>query len=111
MGSLDAMPFETAQEQWAEGLSRLQSAPPDQRPTLERVSRRIEQELRRRLGGPFTTDELVDLYDAGTGWASDLAYETAPEEPYAWDARIVTDSAFGRYLRSATDYAGGRRLE
>jgi hypothetical protein len=105
------MPFETAHEQWAAGLRRLQDAPADQRATLERVSRRIEQELRRRLGGPFTTDELVDLYDAGTGWASDLAYESAPEEPYAWDARIVTDAAFGRYLRSAADYAGGRRLE
>jgi hypothetical protein len=105
------MPFETAHEQWAEGLRRLEDAPADQRPALDRVSRRIEQELRRRLGGPFTTDELVDLYDAGTGWASGLAYEAAPEEPYAWDARIVTDAAFGRYLRSATDYAGGRRLE
>jgi hypothetical protein len=105
------MPFETAHEQWAEGLQRLESAPPDQRPTLDRVSRRIEQELRRRLGGPFTSDELVELYDAGTGWASDLAYDTAPEQPYAWDARIVTDAAFGRYLRAATDYAGGRRFE
>jgi hypothetical protein len=105
------MPFETAQEQWANGLRRLDAAPADQRPALERVSRRIEQELRRRLGGPFTSEELVELYDAGTGWASDLAYETAPEHPYAWDARIVTDAAFGRYLRSATDFAGGRRLE
>jgi hypothetical protein len=105
------MPFETAHEQWAAGLRRLADAPSDQRAALERVTRRIEDELRRRLGGPFTTDELVELYDAGTGWASDLAYDAAPEEPYAWDTRVVCDAAFGRYLRAATDYAGGRRLE
>jgi hypothetical protein len=105
------VPFETAQEQWDDGLRRLSEAPPEQRPELERVTRRIEDELRRRLGGAFTTSELAELYDAGTGWASDLAYATAPEAPFAWDSRIVTDAAFARYLRSATDYAGGRRLE
>ena len=33
-----------------------------------------------------------------------------PEQPYAWDVRVVADAAFARYLRGATDYAGGRRL-
>jgi hypothetical protein len=105
------MLFETAYAQWEAGLRRLAEAPAEQRPVLERVTRRIEEELRRRLGGPFTTDELADLYDEGTGWASDLAYDVAPEHPYAWDARVVCDAAFARYVRSATDYAGGRRLE
>jgi hypothetical protein len=102
--------FETALPQWEEGLRRLQEAPPDQQRTLERVTRAIEAELRRRLGGAFTTTELADLYDEGTGWTADVALETAPDEPYAWDARIVADAAFARYLRAATDYAGGRRL-
>ena len=105
------MPFENAIYQWEEGRRRLREAPPVRRAALERVTDQIVAELRRRLGGPFTSDELVELYDSGTGWASDLAYEAAPEEPFAWDARIVTDAAFGRYLRSATDYAGGRRFE
>ncbi len=104
------MSFETAQAQWTAGLQRLSEAPDDERPALERVTRRIEDELRRRLGAPFTSEELADLYDAGTGWATDLAYEAAPDEPYAWDARVVCDAAFGRYLRSATDFAGGRRV-
>ena len=104
------MPFDTASDQWAAGLRRLETAPPEERPTLERVTRRIHEELRRRLGGPFTSQELADLYDAGTGWTSDLAYAAAPEHPYAWDVRVVTDAAFARYLREATDYAGGRQL-
>jgi hypothetical protein len=103
------VPFDTASDQWAAGLRRLETAPPDQRPVLERVTRQIQDELRRRLGGPFTSEELADLYDQDTGWTSDLAYALAPEQPYAWDSRVVTDAAFARYLREATDYAGGRR--
>jgi hypothetical protein len=102
--------FETALPQWQEGLRRLTGAPPEQRRTLERVTKAIEDELRRRLGGAFTSTELADLYDAGTGWTADIAVAIAPEEPYAWEARTVADAAFARYLRTATDYAGGRRI-
>ena len=102
--------FETALMQWQDGLRRLSEAPPEESRMLERVTRTIEAELRRRLGGAFTTDELADLYERGTDWATDLAVSVAPEDPYAWDARTVADAAFGRYLRGASDYAGGRRL-
>ena len=104
------MSFETAVIQWQDGLRRLAEAPPEQRRMLERVSYAIEAELRRRLGGAFTSGELADLYEEGTDWATDLAVRVAPEDPYAWDARTVADAAFGRYLRGATDFAGGRRL-
>ncbi len=104
------MPYESALEQWQAGLRRLADAYPEQQLTLERVTREVQNELRRRLGGGFTIDELVELYDEGTGWCTDLAVEVAPEEPFAWDARVVADAAFGRYQRAAVDYAGGRRL-
>lgn len=104
------MPYDTAIDQWASGLERLNAAPPDERPMLERVARAIEADLRRRLGGAFTVDELVELYDAGTGWCSDVAVSVAPEDPYAWDVRVVADAAFARYVRGAVDFAGGRRL-
>jgi hypothetical protein len=110
VASLLRVPFETAVVQWEDGLRRLQEAPPEQRRVLERVTRAIEDELRRRLGGAFTSDELAGLYDEGTAWTTDLAVAVAPEEPYAWDVRTVADAAFARYLRSAADYAGGRRL-
>jgi DNA-directed RNA polymerase specialized sigma24 family protein len=103
------MPYETAMPQWQEGLRRLQQAPPDDRRLLERVTDRVVDELRRRLGGPFTTEELVQLYDQGTSWISDVAVAAAPDDPEAWDVRIVGDAAFARYLREATDFAGGRR--
>jgi hypothetical protein len=109
--TLPSVPFETALPQWEEGLRRLERAPAEQRPVLERVSTRILEELRRRLGGPFRVEELVALYDRGTGWCSDVAVAVAPEDPDAWDVRVVADAAFARYLREATDYAGGRRRE
>jgi hypothetical protein len=104
------VPFESAIAQWEEGLRRLAEAAPLERRMLERVTAAIEAELRRRLGGAFTTSELADLYDQGTDWVTDIAVSVAPEDPYAWDVRTVGDAAFGRYLRSATNFAGGRRL-
>jgi hypothetical protein len=103
-------PFDVALFQWREGERRLADAPREQRAMLERVVEAVVAELRRRLGGPFTAGELADLYAQGTSWCSDVAYRVAPEAPYAWDPRIVADAAFGRYLRGASDYAGGRRL-
>ena len=107
---LAPVPYETAREQWEEGCGGSTTRTPSRQPTLERVTREIQNELRRRLGGRFTLDELADLYDEGTGWCTDLAVEVAPDEPFAWDARVVADAAFGRYARAATDYAGGRRI-
>ena len=103
------MPFDTAFDQWQAGLQRLESAPVDERPVLELVTRKVYEELRRRLGGAFTTRELAELYDAGTAWVADVAIEVAPDAPFAWDVRVVGDAAFARYLRGALDYAGGRR--
>jgi hypothetical protein len=103
------MTFDTAIGQWQEGARRLEEAPPEHRDTLERVVVRIVAELRRRLGGAFTAEELAEFYDEGTAWCTDLAVATAPEDPYAWDARVVADAAFARYLRGAADYAGGMR--
>lgn len=102
--------FDNALAQWDEGQRRLADAPEDEQRMLERVTQTIQAELRRRLGGAFTVDELVDLYEQGTDWTTDIAVSVAPDDPYAWDVRTVADAAFGRYLRSATDYAGGRRL-
>jgi hypothetical protein len=104
------MGFESSMQQWQDGLARLEDAPRGEVRVLERVTDRIYAELRRRLGSTFSTDELVDLYESGTGWAQQLAMQTAPDDPWAWEPRVVVDGAGLRYLREAADYAGGRRL-
>jgi hypothetical protein len=110
IATLARVAFETAMEQWQAGVRRLEEAPFDEHPILEAVTREVHAELRRRLGSTFTTEELAELYDSGTSWVSDIAIAVAPEAPFAWDVRIVGDAAFARYVREATDYAGGRRL-
>jgi hypothetical protein len=106
-----ATSFEIALGQWREGERRMAGAPLEHRSALDLVVTKIEAELRRRLGGTFTTDELAELYARGTDWCTDLAAAVAPDAPWAWDARTVADAAFLRYLRDARDFAGGRRTE
>jgi len=101
--------FENAIYQWQRGERRLHDAPPERHPLLERVIAELVTELRRRLGGRFSAQELADLYAAGTGWCMQTAMRMAPDDPWAWDSSVVVDAAFGRYLREASDYAGGRR--
>jgi len=103
------MSFETASFQWRQGERRLAGAPAEREARLERVTAALVAELRRRLGGRFTSQELVDLYEQGTAWALQVAMSVAPEDPWAWEATVVTDAAFARYLREASDFAGGRR--
>jgi hypothetical protein len=101
--------FENANYQWQQGERRLRAAPLERRRAMERVTDALVAELRRRLGGRFSSDELVALYERGTPWCLQVAMSVAPEDPSAWDAGIVVDAAFARYLREAADYAGGRR--
>lgn len=102
------MAFETALYQWQQGERRLTASAADRKPLLERVTDALVADLRRRLGGRFTALELVELYDGGISWCLQVAMRVAPEDPWAWEAGIVIDAAFGHYLREAADYAGGR---
>jgi hypothetical protein len=96
---------------WRDGQRRLSQADPDERVALERVTAAIVDELRRRLGGPFTADELAQLYiQQGTDWCFDIAVRVAPTTPEAWDMTTVMGAGFARYLREASDYAGGARI-
>jgi hypothetical protein len=101
--------FENANYQWQQGERRLRAGPPERRRAIERVTDALVAELRRRLGGRFSSEELVTLYERGTSWCLQIAMTVAPEEPWAWDSGVVVDAAFARYLREAADYAGGRR--
>ena len=96
---------------WREGERRLNGLDPAARTAAERVVAACVDELRRRLGGTFTADELAELYlRAGSDWCFDVAVRVAPGAPEAWDITTVGGAAYLRYLRSATDYAGGRRV-
>jgi hypothetical protein len=96
---------------WRDGERRLSAAEGRERISLERVVAAIVDELRRRLGGPFTADELAALYlRDGTDWCFELATRAAPADPEAWDLSTVAGAAFARYVRQASDFAGGRQI-
>ena len=69
----------------------------------------LVNELRRRAGSKFTTDELADFYLEGTDWAFEVARATAPYMPEAWDLPVLVGTAFARYVNNAQDFGGGRR--
>jgi hypothetical protein len=95
---------------WQEGQRRLAAAEPADRSAMDRVVDELVVELRRRLGGPFTVDELARLYiEQGTDWCFDVAVRVAPNRPAAWDLTTVAGTAYALYARQAIDYTTGRR--
>jgi hypothetical protein len=95
---------------WQAGQRRMDRTDPADRAAMERVTEAIVTELRRRLGGPFTVQELAQLYvGQGTDWCFDIAVRVAPSRPAAWDMPTVAGAAFARYAREALDYTTGRR--
>lgn len=97
-------------QQWRQGERRLSQAPAERSPLLQRITDTLVVELRKRLGGRFSAEELAEFYGRGTSWCLQLAMDIAPEDPWAWDSRLVVDAAFARYLREAVDFAGGRLI-
>jgi hypothetical protein len=102
--------LDNAIQQWRQGERRLSQAASERSPLLQRITDTLVVELRKRLGGRFSAEELADLYNHGTSWCLQLAMDVAPADPWAWDSCIVIDAAFARYLHEATDYAGGRLI-
>jgi hypothetical protein len=104
--------FDAVAGLWEDGLSRLRELDEGERRKVESVVELLTLELRRRVGVGFTTDELARYYlQEGTDWCFEVAIRLAPETPAAWDMTTVAGAAFGRYLRFASDYGGGRRME
>jgi hypothetical protein len=105
-----AYPLENALFQWEEGWRALGAldADPRARRLADRVLAGIGEELRRRIGPTFTAAELAELYGRGTEWCLQVAIEVAPA--IEAEAHSLADAAFWRYLRGASDFAGGRQL-
>jgi hypothetical protein len=97
--------IENALFQWEDGESRIRAADTRESGELDRAARLVVEELRRRLGGAFTLDELADFYGEGTDWISDELQRRF----LGTDTAAAVNAGFLRYARSAIDYAGGRQ--
>jgi hypothetical protein len=94
--------IENALFQWEEGEERVRSSEGRE---LDQAARFVVDEIRKRLGGAFTLDELVALYADGTDWVSDEVQRRF----WDVDSQAAVNAGFLRYARGASDYAGGRR--
>jgi hypothetical protein len=105
-----AYPLDNAIFQWEEGAGRLRDLSTDPRAarTANRAVEAIRNELRRRIGPTFSSQELADLYGRGTDWCLEAARQAAPMAAVDLDPQAIVDGAFFLYLRGAYDYSGGR---
>ena len=102
-----AYALENALFQWRDGDRRLAGTSEPARADLDRAADVVVEELRKRLGSRFLREELADLYQQGTDWATELAVRHAA----GVDSAAVVDAAFARYAREASNFAGGRPRE
>jgi hypothetical protein len=102
-----AYTIENALFQWEEGEARIRLADAGEARELDRAAELVLGELRRRLGGAFTLDELAGFYGEGTDWASDLVLQRFT----GTESTAAVNAAFLRYARWASDYSGGRRRD
>jgi hypothetical protein len=102
-----AYDLENALDQWQDGDRRIARTPEPARTDLDYAVAAVVAELRKRLGSRFLLEELADLYESGTDWATALASHHAA----GTDSAAVVDAAFGRYAREAANFAGGRARE
>ena len=93
------MDVNLARQQWQNGERRVAA-----NPALGVQVDLVVAELRKRVGQTFTLSELVAAYDGADDWARDAIDFAEPDAPPPLEASTVTDAAFHRYARGATDY-------
>jgi hypothetical protein len=97
---------ELARHQWAEGRRTIERAR-DDRQAYNRLNAYVSvlvDELTRRIGQTFTTEELVREYERSHRWTLETLADAFPDEVPA-DVSIAADAAFDLYARRASDYA------
>jgi hypothetical protein len=97
---------ESARRDWAEGYRRLVDGARDSR-RADRLHAEVDvvtAELRKRVGGAFTTAELAQAYVDAERWAWQAVAERAPVPGWPHDLATATDAAFYLFARGAIDY-------
>ena len=97
---------ESARREWEEGHRRLQDEV-RRLPVPERLLAQVEAviaELRRRVGGTFTLQELAAAYARAEEWSRAVVAEEAPAPGWPRTLSLVEAAAFHQYSRGAQDY-------
>lgn len=96
---------ESARREWEDAYRRVESEPD---PGLaERLHAQVEvvrDELRRRVGGTYTLQDLASVYWEAERWVRDAVSERAPAPGWPRTLSLVEGAAFHVYARGALDY-------
>jgi hypothetical protein len=97
---------ESARRDWEDGYRRLVAETRDRAgaDVLHTQVAVVTAELRKRVGGPFTTAELAATYADAETWARDAVSEQAPTPGWPRNLAVATDAAFHLFSRGAIDY-------
>ena len=99
--------IESARRDWEDGYRRLLEQTREQ-PDRERLHAQVDAvlaELRRRVGGVFTLQELAAAYAEAERWSRTAVAENAPAPGWPQTLSVVEAAAFHLYARGAQDYA------
>ena len=97
---------ESARREWEEGHRRLLEQVRDAI-TGDRLLAQVDAvaaELRRRVGGVFTLQELAAAYARSEEWSRSVVSEQAPAPGWPRTLSLVEAAAFHLYARGAQDY-------
>ena len=97
---------ESARREWENGYRRLHEQAQRSREP-ERLLAQVEAvtaELRRRVGGTFTLQELAATYARAEAWSRAVVAEEAPAPGWPRTLAFVEAAAFHEYARGAQDY-------
>ena len=95
-----------ARQEWEDGTRRLEATRDDLRryhALLELLALLVD-ELRKRVGGTFTLEDLVTAYGESESWARELLDERSPLPGWPRDLTTVLAAAFDAYQLGAVDY-------
>jgi hypothetical protein len=97
---------EVARHEWEDGTRRLEAAREDVRRyhQLLELLDLIVGELRKRVGGTYTLEELTAAYGTSEAWARELLDERSAVPGWPRDLTLVLAAAFDAYQLGAVDY-------
>jgi hypothetical protein len=101
-----AAEVESARRDWLDAYRRLEreTRDPGRVDPLWAQVDVVSEELRRRVGGRFTMQELVSEYRKAEVWVRDVVSQRAPAPGWPRTLSLVEGAAFHAYSRGAEDY-------
>jgi hypothetical protein len=98
--------LESARRDWEVAYRRLleEARDPGKADVLQSQLDVVSAELRKRVGGTYTLDELAREYGRADDWARSAVAEKAASSGWLGTLSIVEGAAFLLYSRGAVDY-------